>query len=410
MTHLIVTDSRQRRSLRIALLLFASLMAFQSLAKEVSVLPFYSHGMQLIEQGQAKIVARDPYIILPVSEQNIVTQPKDSGMQSLSLSLKIEQDATNNDPPETVYGDLFFKPLGQEHKFDPQYKIRFRYPSQPSEIIRFELPEDIQLASQLRLDFDNCSNCVIQHGDFFELGAASQLSTVIAADRIFNGTRKLPTSGIDTDPSQWRLNDMQDVDALLSFTGGDPFMVSPLFDVNTAHLAGVFLEFEAHNESNDAAPQKELSIYDFQLFYATENHEFIERSSSIFRVQSQPASSLLSVFVPLHFLARDNIKLLKQLRLDFATHSNYSSIDKPVTNWAFKTARLVHTSQQAELQKYLPQQMFTNTHHPFSVMRTISSILTKLFRDSWFLFVYLTLILLFCTLAWRKYRKTLNLQ
>lgn len=400
------------RPFYLVLLLFASLTMLQSQAKARLSIPFYSPGLQLIQPGEAKITGRDAYVILPVYNISESKQSADNSSQSLSLDLLIEQETPNQSQPGIIEGELFFRPIGQDLGFDPQYKIKFQYPTAKFDKIRFELPDTIALSNkELRLDFDNCSNCLIKHGEGFEFGGADSAGSLITPDRVFNGSRMVPIEGIDIDSEQWRINDMERVGDLLSATGGDPFMVSSAFDVDTGQLAGVLFEFVVHHQSSHSLKQNTLPVFDFQLFYSTEQYGFTENANTIFRVQlraSNLANSPLTIFIPLRFLTAENSQLLKQLRLDFANHSNQTSIDKPITTWNFKEARLIHLSAEDDYREHIPQQIFRSNHRATALAATIASIQSKLSRDPWFVVLFIALILLCSVLLFRRYRSTLK--
>ena len=123
------------RRLAQTLVLSACLASNPNWARSVIEAPFYSPGMELKGAGQAEIVGKDAFLVLPIKQPE-ADSPADR-TRTLVLDLSIAQRPDSEADAEDVYGELFFRSLSQGRGFNPQYKIKFRYPDAGFKKVKF---------------------------------------------------------------------------------------------------------------------------------------------------------------------------------------------------------------------------------------------------------------------------------
>ena len=271
-----------------------------------------SNGVTVKGGDDYLVSGKDAYFLLPFTEaERTTTVPANE----LHLSVSITQPG---DEKLAIPAELFFKPEVSEGKwvFDPLYRIQFVLPAANFSHIVLPVPDQINFSGQqlARFDIDKCHGCTVHLGSGFELKARGSIANpdatvVINPGRIFNGMLALPDSGQLIDSQNWRMHDLILSEGKIEVSGGDPFLVSPVLDIDTSNLGGVMFDLDV--------PVADLPIYDFQLFYSTEQHEFIERASSIMRVIGEAElienDKRLQFFIPLDFLSNQTpaVQMLK---------------------------------------------------------------------------------------------------
>lgn len=335
-----------------------------------------------IANNEYKVSGSDPYLVFDLSS-TIVDFVATTG--ELEFKLQI------NNAELPISAEVFFGQRGQD-EFDPFNRIKFVLSQTSEGGFKLQVPESHRINEQslFRLDLNRCRQCV--------LSAANKLSSAIKADitHVLSGLNQLDPLGQKIALDTWRANDLEQHDGIYSFSGSDPFLVSPELDMDTTDLAGVLFELESFGNHN--------AIHDFQLFYSSEKHGFIEPASSIFRVQDKAGQ--VSFFVPLDFLNKQfpPVQLLNKLRLDFATHSVKPG-DDAVTQWRIKSVMLVHKNQSDSISHLIPRGMYHFKRQKQSKSQIIASIWSKLWSDWLFMMVWLTLLGLCVSITYKIFSK-----
>ena len=373
-----------------------------------------THDVAEESPGSYRITGDDPYFVLPV---NGVRADADA---SLSLAISIEDPQTVE---RSVPMELFFNASdgGSGAVFDPAFRFKFRIPAGQNQTFELPLSPDISLSDgQLaRIDIDGCGGCLIKLNSGLRLsrvtaGAADGETLLVNDSRLYNGFKSVPPAGLEVNLSEWTLHDLKIVKSatvqkalLLSQTGNDPFLVSPLLDIRTDTFGGVLIELDA--------PPTAKPIYDFQVFYATEAHAFVERASSILRVAGSKAASSeinkLRFLVPLDFLSTQSPpdQLLQRLRLDLPPTVAINRQADAAQNWLLRSIKIINPQQLSEYQNLIPHQLIHSKRQRASHGQTLRGILAKISGDLGFTLGYALLLLLVVIISIRKYRKTLNL-
>ena len=275
--------------------------------------------------------------------------------------------------------------------------------------LEIALPENIRFANNtlLRLDFNHCSKCLVALNGA-PLMSKNSLDNYAKANiiRSRNGLQSLEDQALNIIPSNWQGHHL---DANGKVDGNDPFVVSPPLDIDTNKLAGVYLEISGSGTENTAVTRAT-----FQLFYATEAHDFIEAASIYAKVNSNncPDKHLKSnlssqkplptycVFLALDFLSEQAParEVLERMRLDF---SNKTSL------WKIQKVALIPTSEKSEYLAYTPDLLAQSKLQKASKRQLVRNIINRLSRDPWFLVVYTLLLLAVAGFAGRTL-KTLN--
>ncbi|MEM7360632.1 MAG: hypothetical protein AAF431_16185 [Pseudomonadota bacterium] len=379
--------------------------------------PLRVNSLDNLGAGQFTVSGNDPYLVLAVEDQT----SEDVVARDLVLAIKVNRD--DNDvrdiPLEIFYRSAPSAADANAILFDPLYRIQFSIPSTSDDsaaaedtLIRLPVSaEMLPLARQLRLDIDSCRRCSIElmampvldsSGPEQNSGSqpsqdASQLddqATSYQNLRIINGARAIPESGLDVDDSAWTLNDLQAIGAFAMVSGNDPFLVSPIIDAAIDDLAGLLIEIDAPNGNQPN--------FDFQLFYATEKHNFIESASSYIRVGSKADGAPLLFFVPLGFLSTQapSVKLLKRLRLDIANPVETS--EEQI--WSPPKIALVSKLESANYQDLIPGQLIHNKLQRSSKRQLLIDILARFGEDIIFSIFYVLLLAGVVTITMRKFR------
>ena len=173
--------------------------------------------------------------------------------------------------------------------------------------------------------------------------------------------------------------------------GKDPFIVSPLIDADTQQLGGVRFALNA--------TEVEAAQLDFQLFYATERHGFVESASTLIRV---PASSgpEITFAIPLAFLGAEFPKttLLERLRLDFDSALSNAS-------WQLLSVDVLDQTEMAKHQSLIPERMLQNKQQRARGVGLVIKSLKKVVSDPGFTVGYLLLLIITTLGFWRVYRR-----
>lgn len=341
-----------------------------------------------------KINGVDPYFVLPLEPNNTASQ------KFIEIPISIE-----NFKRDSVTIELFYAPTPDhaETKYDPLKRIRFdlELPLKQNRLV-LSLPDEFILPKTVtvRLDIDGCEGCTISNlgnARFIPTLASPENAIDIEPHHIIDGVNSISEQGLTVPLNNWLSNDFIETDFGYQINGGDPYLISPIFDAAINDLGGLLLELETNQATND--------ITDFQLFYATEQHRFIEAASTIFRVQNQQGK--IRVFLPFDFLKSqpNPSKLLRQLRLDIAQFSVFAKQNAQQSQWKIKNVKLVNAAQAKEYQRLIPSDLFESKSQRIGKRQTLKGIFNKFVKDWLFSVFYFTLIFVFCFTLLFKLRK-----
>lgn len=364
-----------------------------------------SHSIDQNSDGSYKIVGDDAYFALTI-QQNSQRPVTDDSKQSLRLNITIE---TTTPSDSTISAELFFSQTDavQDIWFDPDFRIQFDFQKPNVSELNINLPDSVSLSvgQLVRLDINNCLACRLKINSGFTLATQSEPNVNIT--RVYNGRVVLVDENLSVFNNDWVLNDLELVDESFNVQGEDPYLISPILDIATNSMAGVLVSINA--------PTLLENIYDLQLFYSTERHRFIERSSSFIRLvnnnkeeNSKPRNHL-EFFVPLDFLSKQipPSSLLKRLRLDLPiTKSSSGVLENQL--WSINKIELVSHQKLSNHLQYLPQQLTHKKRSRVSQRQIIINVANKIFNDLGFIIIYALLLLLVSVIIIRKFKAAIN--
>lgn len=336
----------------------------------------------------------DPYFVLSL-ESNTA--------QSQFLEIPISIDDYKQD---IFTMELFFAPVEKSEaitRFDPLKRIRFdvELPIKDKRLV-LELPDNAQVfnTTKVRIDLDGCSGCKVSglsNARYLTEIQAPDSALKIAPHQIINDISSIAEQGLTINLKNWQSNNLLKTDFGYQINGGDPYLISPIIDVDINQLGGLLLELET-NQSNN-------SINDFQLFYATEKHRFIEAASTIFRVQNK--QGIIKVFIPFDFLKSQPqpAQLFRQLRLDIAQFSVFAKPNSQQSQWKLNEVKLVNQAQSSQYKSLIPSNLFQWKSQKAGKRKTLKGIFKKFANDWLFSVFYFTLIIVFCFLILFKLKK-----
>lgn len=370
------------------LLIILGLMPI-SAALALTAPAFETHDMRSESGNSFVINGADPYILFSaISDEE---QPK-----YIVLNLRLDVTAIEQ---KDIPMELFFRaPSDSTDQFDPLYRLRFTVPSsvlkreQPTIALALPDAQKFSLRNPMRLDIDSCAQCR------FEMISPPKLTAQLQANineiepyRVFNGLRPLPAKGLELNIEGWQLKDLTRLDEQYEITGDDPYMISPPLDAATSDFAGVHLAL--------TTSERNMRSHDFQLFYSTEAHGFIERASTSVRVSSDDSGDVQFV-IPLQFLGSEHPRtmMLERLRLDFPP-------EQPGTAWQLRKATLLHQDQIDEFRELIPERRLEVKRQRANGWSIIGKSLSKITSDLGFTLFYLLLLLATSLGFWRAYRK-----
>ena len=318
----------------------------------------------LVHQGQTSYQARgnDPYIVFSPIGTN-----RDS--KFLLLDVASEQTITQL--------QVFFKQSGDS--FDPSYRLDFKDITSTGKLA-LKIPSSVFIApeSNLRLDIDGCTACVLEIGDSINPSTSNKNLPELIPSGVFNGVNSLPNAGLVVSAENWQFNAVTGSLTKFEISSHDPYLVSPKLSLGTDGLAALYVQLKApdnHNIHND-----------FQLFYATENHGFTEQASSHIRAQNVPGQKLELLF-PLDFLSTQAPRglTLEKIRLDLPLISGSWSLDK---------VSLISDTQLSEYTHLWPTQLIQNKTQRATGLSLIKKSISNIFSDTGFAVSYMVLIIL----------------
>lgn len=341
----------------------------------------------------------DSFVIFKLDASEQIRQNQGSANHiSLDLSL------TDPSKVSELNLEVFFKPLEQEGelRFDPLYRLRLLVPSAALEIesgkLLIAVPNELELRAdqKIRIDIDNCAACS------FQINGAPQLINQtketlpsvnqVFAYRVFNGAKPLPANGVNVDTQDWHLNHILRSNNALMVDGNDPYLVSHDLDINTQDLGGVL--FTLRYQKPSTAPR------DYQLFYATDNHAFVEHASGAVRVKDDQ-DGVSRFVIPLQFLSESQpvARVLQRLRLDLLPAG-----DNP-SSWYFNETRVLSKAQISEYANLVPARIVHNKRQRATGIQLLKNVLKKVLSDPWFVALYLLLIILTGLGFWRQFKR-----
>jgi len=380
------------------LLIFVAANSLMSSSSALTAPTYNVNDIDLKAENVFLISGQDPY--LRFTPHSIVADPNGISYLTLNLLLTDEQNASADE----VQMELFFNEVTTAPKayFDPNYRLQFSVPKTHlrSEFPAFILPipGNTQLGDLrgLRLDINGCTQCrfkALAYPSLSSVESSADGGLLITPSVVFNGLTTVPNSGIDITDGEWKLNDLNLESGMLSLSGSDPFLVSPEFNIDTAQLGGVYVRLSPTAHLN--------KTQDLQLFYATEQHGFVESASTSFRAAANKDGAL-EFIVPLSFLSNGHPKVegLRRIRLDLD-----GSLVESKAMWALNEAKIVHVNELATKAELIPEARITNKRQRAHGLRLVLNVLKKVTSDIGFVIAYLLLLAITVFGFWRSYRK-----
>jgi len=393
-----------RKLVLIILMACSILMPTGLLAAELNIISI--QGLTKTSSNSFRIAGNDPHLVLPLAPKSggdVTAQL--SGDQSLILPMSLRGIPKSQ---LEIPVEVFFKSTlnSNSRLFDPIYRIQFIVDRAEFSSIRIPIPKDLNFDSLIiRVDIDQCNNCqILLSGSPYLSTDSSETFTENSANisnfRLMNGARSIPNEGLDVAVDNWELHHLKSSTDGLLVSGEDPFLISPIIDASIDELAGVLFELDA--------PGAETPVFDFQLFYATESHKFIEPASSIMRVagQANTQKSTLRFYIPLGFLSSQNpkVQLFKQLRLDLATRSLGFDQSVHSSYWRLLKVSLVNKDSAAPFTSIRPAQLVHSKMQKATTAQVIKGIFHKVTADKGFIFSYVLLLMTVIIIAYRRFR------
>lgn len=375
-----------------------SCLCISSLASALTSPSYQAHDIERTSKNTFLIQGNDPYILF----SPLFVGTNEAEAKHLSLNFQLESGSL---APDSVAMELFFKPITLQANslFDPNYRIRFSVPKAHlnSDTPRFviALPENWQAADttkSLRLDINGCSTCRFQALSYPSLLSTSQepsSTLTITPSEVFNGLIKLEADGLNITSGPWLLNDLTRTETKLTQRGGDPFIVSTPLELSTEQFGGVYIRLRSEADVGDAQ--------DFQLFYATESHGFIEQASTSLRV-SPNTDNQYEFVVPLSFLSSEQppAHRLSRLRLDLDGRSGDTE-----KSWVLENFELLHSQKLKAKIDLIPGDRITNKRQRARGFKLVAKSLKKIGSDIGFVIGYLLLLLVSAFAIRRSYLK-----
>ncbi len=333
-----------------------------------------SNDLDLKQTGQYQVNGVDPYLIF---------NARQTLESSNYLLIDLGQEITG------VPLELFFKSV--DDLFDPYYKLQLTAESFPAAI---KLPQNIDVvdSTRLRLDINQCPNCIVRFDALPLLTNEVEQASIIVPNTVLNGITTLESSPEPISKNGWQLNDINGSLDSFVISGADPYMVSPRLITSTRHLAGVYIRLQA--------PQSDKPWNDVQVFYQTEKHSFSQDATLNLRLPENQQNSLEFV-VPLEFLSKEHPSnsILERLRFDLPEISG---------EWSLLEARLIHEDQAMDTVQHIPTKIVQFKRQTSSgIWALLKKSLENVVSDLGFTISYLLLLIfvgLYFIRLYRSYR------
>lgn len=376
------------KSLITLLCFFSAAITFTAQANDVLTLNDLEYN---IEKQQYRANGNDPFLTFKPTVKALKNSNHGSENQYLAFDLKLNQASTS--------AKLFFN--SKNGGFNPQYFIEFKI---PANVFTLKIPTEINLGdTTLRLDLEQCPNCqfsfkgaqlkTLQDTDL-ESTDLETSDSIVEPTLFKNGSLTISNSdGYDIDNSLWRLNDLDGDISKFNVNGKDPFIASSTLDVSSKGLGGVYLKL-----TRPESPQH----LDFQLFYATENHPFTGKYSSIIRHKPNNIKgtneNLIEMLVPLDYLGSGTPKdhILKNVRLDLPVIEG---------DWSLISSKLIHVDQLNDYAAIIPIKLIQKKRQRLRGKSLIIKALNNVWRDKVFSITFILLLLLVSVLFYRSFKK-----
>lgn len=379
---------------KLALILVVT--ALTSLTTKADSAIFNVHDLKVSADDGFVVDGSDPFWVLPLSNTASVSED-DIRVLTFSILPVAMSD-------EELSLELFYNAFSQGEEndqrglaFDPLYRFNVTVARAELEVssgkLAIDLPKHLDIDGQpaVRIDLNNCADCALKIGRTAALVSRDRLQTGYTQsniDNLHNGASSIADSKMAARLSDWRTNDMQINGTNMHVTDGDPYLVSPKLNTDTRNLGGV--QFSLTSPSS-------INMAEYQLFYATDAHGFIEAASSIIQVPSRDGQH--TFVVPLDFLSTEQprARVLKQLRLDFDSHA--------AGDWQLGSATLIDNQQLADLSKQLPARLLERKLQRAHGLGLVKKAAGKVLNDTWFSLMYFALLILLIIGFHRAYRK-----
>ena len=356
----------------------------------------HSDSVETLGSGRYRIVGPDPFFELALSTEPRLEQPIDTNTQNISLDqsdriLLINLTAEGQQLPEKLPLEVFFRAnLGpQGNIYDPLHHLSFSVMTADlnakSGRLAVQLPKQVRLDGlpSIRLDINACNACSVKIEEMPRV-RENNLNTeeldklaVVTVEHFQVGANALGTEGLLLDIADWQVNDIERTEMKLRISGDDPYFESPPLYLATTNLGGLLIKI---------TPPADLKSVDYQLFYATNTHAFIEAASNLTRVPV--ANSNTDFIIPLHHLSKDTqgINLLEGLRLDIDSASE--------GDWTIEKIQILTLAQMDQHRALVPNRLLQRKPERAPAWQILTNSLRKISSDLGFSLTYGLLLLL----------------
>ncbi|GAA6137593.1 hypothetical protein NBRC116583_13400 [Arenicella sp. 4NH20-0111] len=339
--------------------------------------------------------------LLKIAISNVGAPLSDQTISGTSAQDQSKSDAKAIDENDEISFELFFRSASDHSgQFDAGFRLKFRERValiNRQEAIYIRLPSELRFSDSqsLRLDIDGCAECRVvldKSALFSSIPNTSAINVQFTPiTRHYLGASRVEPLGVDVALDDWNTNHLLGNARRFSLSGNDAFFASPALDIDSTNLAGLYFKLKT--------PLKKSS---YQVFYATESHQFIERSSSIVEVSAGP-EGISEFFVPLGYLSKEHPVQTKlaRIRLDIDPPANSPNHG----HWSLERVFVVPESDRGSYTQYLPARILQRKAQRPNASQLLSGTLHRIFSDHWFVIFYLMLLALVIGVLVRRLRR-----
>lgn len=362
-----------------------------------------SHDVIADEDGYYLLGDNDPYFIFELENKSDESKRKKNAK---GLQLSIDKPINKN-----IQLEIFFKhvnpKVGDSNSipaFEPLSFIKASVPAAQDGLINIDLPSPIiaNISSVIRIDVNGCSKCRMRINSTPKLVTAFKPNAkFITINELLNGGQRVGQNGFELSFDNWQSNDLNVTTTRstieLEIIGEDPHLVSPLINLRTQNLGGVLFTLTPPPGLREAT--------DFQLFYETETHGFVQSESTHWRndYTASATNTAVDMLIPLdHLSTQQPIQnVIKRIRFDI----NDIEETETAKNWSLNEVRFISMHQLADLRSVVPtRRSVIKTQRP-SVKQLLISSIKKVSHDLSFTIFYLLLLLLTAFGFWRAFKR-----
>lgn len=323
--------------------------------------------------GVYRVTGPDPYLLSP----------------DLNLPFKdvagIDWDIEAHGKPDALSMQMFW--TTSAHGCGEGFSFRFTSSSRGGFFIPFTgydpkavFADDVSLVN-VRLDFEQCANCMIAVRRAQWIGQATTEQSVRIPEDLIYPVTPHPIAPDFAHKGTWTLNGITTTDnGRYRISGGDPFMVSPHLNVPLSMVRGIYFRLKFPGQSGRRT---------MQLYWNSYSQDYDEKRSIWFLAEI--THEVLHAYIPLQGIRPND--LLKTIRLDF--------YDAPGRSFQVLAARLVDAAGSDDLVAFTPKQIMYASGRRASASALVADILRRLGMDKGFMIAWALIVMLVgCAFRW----------